>query len=214
MENYIGKVIHTDTLRRNYVVNIWERTLIPLITKLADSYNNLGIGSFNQAIYKDMMETGIANVEKKYSKAVSKDIEKLGVKTLAATLTGPDKIKEDLRPISKVIDDIKREAQYESSKGILQDASDFIFFDDCEIIEGCLSLKKDQLNNRFEVVVENEKENQFYNLLLDLVESHNKLREFVDENKHPLVSRHDIIGGFVIEKDGVLEINGATFKEL
>ena len=216
-KSYLGTELHFDSVGHSVILTAWERILLPAINKIADTYNALLLGDFNQEVYEEILKSGSDVIEKRYETAIALDLKLIGesYKSLASILTKPTKDTEpkiNFREACKLFVAAKQNLE----SNILNNYSK-IDLNDCKIVDGRATISRESIKSKFVTTIDTNEREEFYILLLKSIESHNNLRLFTDkykENNHGHCFNILSIGGVEGLNDGFIKENAMGRMEL
>lgn len=184
-KNYIGKILSTDTLRHSKALRNWNSKIIPALNNVIVIYNSLELKEkFNNDTLKDVLANKTKNIKKEYLELMNLGVKELPKAVSLAFGNIENKVDEILKPLDEAIKKL-----FES----FNDANAFspmgglpIEFEDIEIKDGKPELKLEQLEKRFQVIIEKESQSDFYAAFIDLQKAWDKAVGIVKDNSDVL----------------------------
>jgi hypothetical protein len=201
--NNIGKILHFNEADYSHNIRQLEGKIIPQLNSIREKYKDLSIGEFNQSVYEDITAHGLKNIKEKFLEIIRKDFK--GFKSPAAAKAAMESATELLSPLAHSITELFN-THSQITKGI---SDNLMPWSDLKFINGEFTIDKEAIKNRSELRVENEAQNELYNLLIDAQGSLNNLCDFVKKYGFDPY-RHTFIGpnGFLFEEtDCHFEVN-------
>jgi hypothetical protein len=203
MQNNMGKVLHFNESNYWHTIRQLESKIVPQLNVVVKKYEDLSIGEFNQSVYEDIIAHGLKNIQEKFLEIIRKDFK--GFKSPAAAKAAMESATELLLPLAQSLTEL-----FSIHSQITRGVGDYtIPWTDLIFINGEFTIDREAIKNRSELRIENEKQNELYNLLIDAQGSLNNLCDFIKKYGFDPY-RHTFIGpnGFLFEEtDCHFEVN-------
>lgn len=177
--NYkVGQVISTDHRNLEHTLKVWKDTLVPAIFKVAEEFNNLSTGTFNQEVYDLVVANKLSDIEAQYADRIRAEADKLKVKALLKPLADPMVIAAGFQEFRKAVIQFLNLLGQPAPIGITMK----IFPEDCTIVKGEPVLNENSIVQRFELTIENETQIEYLTFLEHLKVSFDSVKTFVSSN--------------------------------
>lgn len=198
------KVIDFKSTDYNTVIRLWQSKLFPIIEKIKEQYSVLNIGVFDQAAFEDIIHRGLSTTREKYSQLVEEDLKQFKSQVVTTVaMNSVDKLLQPLEQSRIEFHDTANKISYTATTTI------DIRLGDVKIIDEKPVLELEQIEKRYQIIIDNEEKEQLYEKMQKVTKAWNDLRDFVnqagyDTGRYPFFG----YGGFIHVSDGSkLEMN-------
>lgn len=176
MKDYFGQTVYFDELSFQQASDKWNKELIPAINAIGEHYNALGIGNFDEAVFHDLIQCGVANVTKTFQEALQSEFNKMGGPLVAGVLASESKVSEKMIPLGDAI------KKFENLMEFAQHGTPLVLsFEEVSIGEnGRAILNETKLTERYSVRLDTERKVQAHDYLLRIKELCADFRKFLD----------------------------------
>ena len=100
-----GKILYFD--QSNFELTIARyQTLIDEVNKVAEIYESLGLGSFSQEVFKDILQNRLANIKTAYEGLVETEIKKVKFRSKSAITSLRATVNADLSELEVAVDNM------------------------------------------------------------------------------------------------------------
>ena len=191
-EKLIGKQLSFD--ERNYEKTlVVYKKMLPLVTNVAMTFANLGMGDCTNEIYQDLLHNNTGEIKKAYDKKIDEYILSLNMPLTSLKQDILRNADVEFNKLLTVVRTLKEEYHQMMYGGIGSYANTYTQLEKISIVNNQAEISKDvqsEIIKHYTQSIETENQATVYQLFLNLKSSFDKMSDFLKEsgNKFDIIT--------------------------